>query len=58
MLISDIPRRQRRRRSAPRCCKRHPRNIIVLPVLFEGQVKAVIELAAIGGFTHDADDVP
>jgi HAMP domain-containing protein/CheY-like chemotaxis protein/signal transduction histidine kinase len=28
-----------------------PRNIIVLPVLFEGQVKAVIELASIGSFT-------
>jgi HAMP domain-containing protein/CheY-like chemotaxis protein/signal transduction histidine kinase len=28
-----------------------PRNLIVLPVLFEGQVKAVIELASIGSFT-------
>jgi HAMP domain-containing protein/signal transduction histidine kinase/DNA-binding response OmpR family regulator len=28
-----------------------PRNIIVLPVQFEGQVKAVIELASIGSFT-------
>ena len=28
-----------------------PRNIIILPVLFEGQVKAVIELASIGSFT-------
>ncbi|MGE5147433.1 MAG: ATP-binding protein, partial [Candidatus Eiseniibacteriota bacterium] len=28
-----------------------PRNIIVLPVLFEGQVKAVIELASVGNFT-------
>jgi CheY-like chemotaxis protein/HAMP domain-containing protein/putative methionine-R-sulfoxide reductase with GAF domain len=28
-----------------------PRNAIVLPVLFEGQVKAVIELASIGTFT-------
>ena len=28
-----------------------PRNIIVLPVLFEGQVKAVIELASIASFT-------
>jgi|HubBroStandDraft_1064217.scaffolds.fasta_scaffold00038_19 HAMP domain-containing protein/CheY-like chemotaxis protein len=28
-----------------------PRNIIVLPVLFEGQVKAVIELASLGTFT-------
>jgi HAMP domain-containing protein/CheY-like chemotaxis protein/signal transduction histidine kinase len=28
-----------------------PQNIIVLPVLFENQVKAVIELASIGAFT-------
>jgi len=28
-----------------------PNNLIVLPVLFEGQVKAVIELASIGSFT-------
>ncbi|HVO16749.1 MAG TPA: response regulator, partial [Alphaproteobacteria bacterium] len=28
-----------------------PRNIIVLPVLFEGQVKAVIELASVSAFT-------
>jgi CheY-like chemotaxis protein len=28
-----------------------PRNIIILPVLFEGQVKAVIELGAISAFT-------
>src|SRR5207237_5307354 len=28
-----------------------PRNIIVLPVLFEGQVKAVIELASLTHFT-------
>jgi HAMP domain-containing protein/signal transduction histidine kinase/DNA-binding response OmpR family regulator len=28
-----------------------PRNVIVLPVLFEVQVKAVIELASLGGFT-------
>jgi CheY-like chemotaxis protein/signal transduction histidine kinase/HAMP domain-containing protein len=28
-----------------------PRNVIVLPVLFEGQVKAVIELASLGRFT-------
>jgi HAMP domain-containing protein/signal transduction histidine kinase/DNA-binding response OmpR family regulator len=28
-----------------------PRNAIVLPVLFEGQVKAVIELASVGAFT-------
>ncbi|MBO0736452.1 MAG: response regulator [Alphaproteobacteria bacterium] len=28
-----------------------PRNVVVLPVLFEGQVKAVIELASLGTFT-------
>src|SRR5262249_52134846 len=28
-----------------------PRNIVVLPVLFEGEVKAVIELASLGTFT-------
>ena len=28
-----------------------PRNVIVLPVLFEGEVKAVIELASLSGFT-------
>ena len=28
-----------------------PSNLIVLPVLFEGQVKAVIELASLGSFT-------
>ena len=29
-----------------------PKNIIVLPVLFEGRVKAVIELASLGSFTE------
>ena len=29
-----------------------PRHIVVLPVLFEGQVKAVIELASLGAFTE------
>ena len=28
-----------------------PRNVIVLPVLFENQVKAVIELASVSQFT-------
>ena len=28
-----------------------PKNVIVLPVLFEGRVKAVIELASLGSFT-------
>jgi CheY-like chemotaxis protein len=28
-----------------------PKNVVVLPVLFEGQVKAIIELASLGTFT-------
>ena len=35
-----------------------PHNVIVLPVLFESQVKAVIELASIGAFTDAADRLP
>src|ERR1700730_14678658 len=31
--------------------KASPRNVIVLPVLFENQVKAVIELASVTAFT-------
>src|SRR6202043_928139 len=31
--------------------KAMPKNVIVLPVLFEGQVKAVIELGSVGAFT-------
>ncbi len=49
MLISDIPDNVIPIRSA--LFSGAPRSIIVLPVLFEAQVKAVIELAAIGGFT-------
>ncbi len=49
MLISDIPENVVPIRSA--LLRSAPRNIIILPVLFEGQVKAVIELAAVGGFT-------
>jgi signal transduction histidine kinase/HAMP domain-containing protein len=30
---------------------RRPRNVIVLPVLYEGQVKAVVELASLNDFT-------
>jgi GAF domain-containing protein len=32
--------------------RRAPRNVIVLPVLFEGEVKAVIELASLREFTE------
>ena len=50
--------RATRSRSARRLFKAVPRNIIVLPVLFESQVKAVIELASLDEFTALADDVP
>jgi HAMP domain-containing protein/CheY-like chemotaxis protein/signal transduction histidine kinase len=49
MLISDIPENVVPIRSA--LLRSSPRNIIILPVLFEGQVKAVIELGAVGAFT-------
>jgi HAMP domain-containing protein/CheY-like chemotaxis protein/signal transduction histidine kinase len=49
ILISDMPENVVPIHSA--LFKVPPRNIIVLPVLFEGQVKAVIELASIGSFT-------
>ena len=39
-------------RSAPALFKALPRNVIVLPVLFEDQVKAVIELASLSDFTE------
>ena len=35
-----------------------PKNIVVLPVLFEGETKAVIELASLQPFTADAPDLP
>ena len=38
--------------------KARPRNAIVLPVQFEGQVKAIIELASLGAFTESAAFVP
>ena len=49
MLITDMPSRR-----VPICSglfKAKPRSAIVMPVLFEGQVKAVIELASVGNFT-------
>jgi HAMP domain-containing protein/signal transduction histidine kinase/DNA-binding response OmpR family regulator len=49
MLITDIPRNVVPIRSG--LFKAPPRHVIVLPVLFEGQVKAVIELASLGAFT-------
>ncbi len=49
MLITDIP--QDAVSISTGLIQARPRNIIVLPVLFEDQVKAVIELASLGSFT-------
>ncbi len=49
MLISDLPEKTVPIRSG--LFQSVPRNVIVLPVLFEDRVKAVIELASLGTFT-------
>jgi HAMP domain-containing protein/CheY-like chemotaxis protein/signal transduction histidine kinase len=49
MLITDLPPDSRRVGSG--LFSALPRNVIVLPVLFEGEVKAVIELASLSGYT-------
>ncbi len=49
MLISDLPPQTVPIRSG--LFEAVPRNVIVLPVLFEDRVKAVIELASLGVFT-------
>ncbi|OYD82934.1 hybrid sensor histidine kinase/response regulator (plasmid) [Azospirillum brasilense] len=49
MLISDLPTDVVPIGSG--LFKVTPRNVIVLPVLFEGQAKAVIELASVAAFT-------
>jgi len=49
MLITDLPPQTVSVRSG--LFEAVPRNVIVLPVLFEGRVKAVIELASLGAFT-------
>jgi len=49
MLISEIPDTAVPIRSG--LFEAIPRNVIVLPVLFEDRVKAVIELASLSGFT-------
>src|SRR5467141_3235916 len=49
MLISDLPDKIVPIRSA--LFQASPRDVIVLPVLFEGGVKAVIELASLSAFT-------
>jgi CheY-like chemotaxis protein/signal transduction histidine kinase len=49
MLISDLPEKTIPIRSG--LFESVPRNVIVLPVLFEDRVKAVIELASLNAFT-------
>ena len=49
MLISDLPEKTVPIRSG--LFEAVPRNVIVLPVLFEDRVKAVIELASLNAFT-------
>jgi HAMP domain-containing protein/CheY-like chemotaxis protein/signal transduction histidine kinase len=49
MLISELPPNTIAIRSG--LFEAVPRNVIVLPVLFEDRVKAVIELASLGSFT-------
>jgi HAMP domain-containing protein/CheY-like chemotaxis protein/signal transduction histidine kinase len=49
MLISDLPENTVAIRSG--LFESVPRNVIVLPVLFEDRVKAVIELASLNAFT-------
>ena len=49
MLITDLPADTVRVGSG--LFSAMPRNVIVLPVLFEGQVKAVIELASLNAYT-------
>jgi CheY-like chemotaxis protein/signal transduction histidine kinase len=49
MFITDIPASAVPIRSG--LFRAPPRHVIVLPVLFEGDVKAVIELASLGAFT-------
>ncbi|MFP5276305.1 MAG: HAMP domain-containing protein [Acidobacteriota bacterium] len=49
MLISDLPKTTAPIRSG--LFRAKPKNVIVLPVLFEDQVKAVIELASLSSFT-------
>ena len=49
MLITELPKKTAPIRSG--LFKSVPKNVIVLPVLFEDQVKAVIELASLSAFT-------
>ena len=49
MLITELPKKTAPIRSG--LFKAVPKNVIVLPVLFEDRVKAVIELASLSSFT-------
>jgi HAMP domain-containing protein/CheY-like chemotaxis protein/signal transduction histidine kinase len=49
MLITELPKKTAPIRSG--LFKAPPKNVIVLPVLFEDRVKAVIELASLSAFT-------
>jgi len=49
LLLTDIPADSVQVRGG--LLQARPRNVIVLPVLYEGQVKAVVELASLGEFT-------
>jgi HAMP domain-containing protein/CheY-like chemotaxis protein/signal transduction histidine kinase len=49
MLITELPKKTAPIRSG--LFKSVPKNVIVLPVLFEDRVKAVIELASLSAFT-------
>jgi len=50
VLLTDVPKDYLRISSA--LGDTPPRNIIVLPILFEGEVKAVIEMASLAPFTQ------
>jgi HAMP domain-containing protein/CheY-like chemotaxis protein/signal transduction histidine kinase len=50
LLVSDIPVDAAPVNSA--LMRVLPKNLVVLPVLFEGQVKAVIELSSVSSFTN------
>jgi HAMP domain-containing protein/CheY-like chemotaxis protein len=49
LLVTDLP--QGTVRVGSGLFSALPKNVIVLPVLFEGEVKAVIELASLGSYT-------
>jgi HAMP domain-containing protein/signal transduction histidine kinase/CheY-like chemotaxis protein len=54
ILLTDVPNNYAKMSSA--LSKFHPTNIVVLPILFEGEVKAVMELSSVERFspTHQA----